>query len=141
MIKKKERIIYSTSYRVSKNVQVNVRSTFKKVTDVLTTYLHRILWSVYKNVIIMISKSILTSEKVLIDNSTMFPAVNFLDESDIAIIKTQHSFFFPYNRYHSIMYVISPTFLDCYKIYQNYVQNDDVDSEKASTLSATSSPM
>lgn len=62
---------------------------------------------------------ILTSEKVLIDNSIKFPAVNFIDELDIAIINTQHSFFFPDNRYHSIMYVTSPIFLDYYKLCHN----------------------
>ena len=44
------------------------------------------------------------------DNSTIFPAVNFIDELDIAMIKTQQSFFLPLIRYHSIIYATSPTF-------------------------------
>lgn len=55
--------------------------------------------------------SILTSLNVVKHNSTIFPAVNLIDELDIAIIKTKQSFLFPSNRYQSTIYEISPTFL------------------------------
>lgn len=62
------------------------------------------------------NKLILTSVNVLIDKFTIFPAVNFIEELDIAMIKMQKSFLFPINRYHSIMYDISPIFLHYHNI-------------------------
>lgn len=95
-------------------VHVSALSMFKKATAVLTTYTGNI-----SSLFLKIRKEclILTSLKVLIDNSTMFPAVSLVDELDIAMIRMQQSFFLPNNRYQSIMYAVSPTLLHCHAIY------------------------
>lgn len=90
---------------------------FKKAIAVLTTYSFKIFFINLRIYVRNINSLTLTSLKVLIDNSIIFPAVNFIVELDIAMIKMQPSFFFPVNRYQSIIYVISPTFLHYFKIF------------------------
>jgi len=59
---------------------------------------------------------VLTSPKLLMDNSIIFPAVSLLVALDIQIIKMTARLFFSGSRYQSIMYELSRTFMVCRKI-------------------------
>lgn len=59
---------------------------------------------------------VLTSPKLLIDNSIIFPAVSLVVALDIHIINMMARPFFFGSRCQSIMYVLSRTFIVCHKI-------------------------
>jgi len=64
--------------------------------------------------------ALLTSPKVLRDNSKRFPAVSLIDVLDIAIIKMRSRLFFLDKRCQSIIYAISPIFLHYLRNYFSY---------------------
>jgi len=59
---------------------------------------------------------VLTSPKLLMDNSIIFPAVSLVVALDIHIIKITARLFFFGSRCQSIMYELSRTFIVCHKI-------------------------